>query len=423
MIKKEYIRLSIIVLLTISVSTFSFAHRNFDEDETIINAYNSGKPLDSLIIALYNEKIMGSYEDFINDFILIDSAQLKSEETLSRDTIYQRRLEMMASVIKLPYNNIVREYIDTYTRPNADMSHILGRALYYMPYFEKELDACGLPIELKILPIIESGLNPAATSPSGAGGLWQFTYATGKLYGMRLNSFVDERFDPIVSTRAACKLLKSLYNIYGDWTLVLAAYNCGAGNVNKALKRVPNAKNYWDIYYLLPAQTRGFVPAFIGATYAFAFHKAHNIDVIMPKHTITADTVIISNKWLHFNQISSTIDLPIETLRALNPMYKMDIVPAVNSTLHLILPMNNILQFIEKESEIYAKADLYLEEYTGKENIKEPIDGFIEYKVKNGDVLGSIANKYKVSVSNIMKWNNIKNARSLQIGQKLKIMR
>lgn len=421
MIRNGYVKKSLrILLIVIMVSNSSFA---FCQNEKVRSAFKHEKPLDSLLVSLYNEKIIGSYEDFINDFILLDSAYIKGEEGLDRDTIYQKRLELVASVIKLPYNNIVREYIDTYTRPNAIMSHILGRALYYLPYFERELDAQGLPIELRVLPIIESALNPAAVSPGGAGGLWQFMYPTAKLYGMKVNSFVDERFDPIISTRAACKYLKKLYGIYGDWTLVLAAYNCGPGNVNKAMARVPDAKNYWDIYNYLPSATRGFVPAFIGATYAYTFHKAHNLEVFMPQHPIVTDTVMISGKMLHFNQISSTIDVPIEVLRGLNPMYKMDIVPALSSTMHLILPMDNVLKFIEKEEEIYSKADTYLKDYTGKENIDSAKkgEGAITYKVKNGDILGTIAKKHKVSVANLIKWNNIKNAKALKVGQKLTI--
>lgn len=421
MIRNGYVRKSLrVLLIIIMVSNSLFA---FCQNKKVRSAFKHEKPLDSLLVSLYNEKIIGSYEDFINDFILLDSTYLEGEEGVDRDTIYKKRLELVASVIKLPYNNIVRGYIDTYTRPNAIMSHILGRALYYLPYFERELDAQGLPIELRVLPIIESALNPSAVSPGGAGGLWQFTYSTGKLYGMRINSFVDERFDPIISTRAACKYLKKLYSIYGDWTLVLAAYNCGPGNVNKAMARVPDAQNYWDIYNYLPSATRGFVPAFIGATYAYTFHKAHNLEIFMPQHPIVADTVMISGRMLHLEQISSTIDTPIEILRALNPMYKMDIIPAVSSTMHLILPMDNILKFIEKEEEIYSKSDIYLKGYTGKENINSTKkgDAVTTYKVKNGDILGTIAKKYKVSVANLMKWNNIKSAKTLKVGQKLTI--
>lgn len=420
MIKNGYIKFSIILLLTVMVSNLVFA--NSRKDGVIRSAFKHEKPLDSLIVALYNEKILGSYEDFINDFILIDSARLKMEESMDIDTIYKKRLELVPSVVKLPYNHVVREYINTYTRPNAIMSHILGRALYYMPYFEKELDKQGLPLELRMLPIIESALNPSATSPAGAGGLWQFTYSTGKLYGMRINSFIDERFDPIISTQAACKYLKKLYSIYGDWALVLAAYNCGPGNVNKALARVPDAQNYWDIYNYLPSATRGFVPAFIGATYAYTFHKAHNLEVFMPQHPIVADTVMITNRMLHFDQITSTLDVSIETLRALNPMYKLDVVPAIATSMHLVLPMETILGFIKNEQEIYGKASTYLKEYKGKENIDlAKGGGTVTYKVKSGDILGTIARKYKVSTANLMKWNNIKDAHSLKIGQKLTI--
>ena len=388
---------------------------NFNEFS--INELNE---IDSMVVVLYNNQIVNSYESYSSDFILLEPDYIENEKNKNIDSIYESRLNLMASAINLPYNKIVRRHIDTYLKKER-LSNILGLSMYYMPIFEKELVRQGLPVELKILPIIESALRPNAISPAGASGLWQFMYPTGKQYGLRVNSFIDERFDPVASTKAACSYLKALYNIYEDWTLVLAAYNCGLGNVNKALKRAKNADNYWDIYYYLPAETRGYVPAFIGATYAYAFHKNYNIEAKMPKHTIVVDTVQISNKMLHFEQISSTIDVSLKELRLLNPIYKLDIVPAVNCRLSLTLPVNAMMEFVEKEEEIYAKSKRYLKGYSNTENVKGLKDGFILHRVKRGEVLGSISRKYKVKTANIMKWNNISNASKIREGQRLRI--
>lgn len=389
---------------------------------------------DSLVTVWYKDNINLSYDEFVNDFINIDMSEEYNPKEALPDSIYSERLNMLVSAIQLPYNPIVKQYILRYTiKYRSMMSRILGLAQYYMPIFEKELDINDLPEELKIMPVIESILNPKINSPAGAGGLWQFMLPVGKYYGLEYSSFVDERYDPLKSTQAACKLIKDYYKIYGDWTLVIAAYNCGPGNVNKAIRRVPNAKTYWDIYDYLPRETRGHIPSFIGMTYAYTFHKAHGIEPQSPPHPIVTDTVHV-NKMMHFEQVASTLGLSMDLLRELNPQYKRDIIPAKEKSYVLVLPMDKITSYVEHEKEIFAKDTTYLAEYLNID-LKATTKGSssststkststvatVTYKVKSGDNLGSIANRYKVSVSQIMRLNGITNPKRLKIGQTLKI--
>lgn len=391
---------------------------------------------DSLLSKWYENTVVESYDNFLNEFIDLDLDEEIAGMNVGNipDSVYEARLRMIASVIQLPYNDIVRQYIVAYTgRLKNKMQNILGLAQYYFPYIEEELDRQGLPSELKILPIIESALYPKAISRAGAAGLWQFMLRTGKGLGLEVNSFVDERMDPVASTRAACTFLKQLYAIYGDWTLVIAAYNCGPGNVNKALKRVPNAKTYWDIYYQLPKETRGYIPGFIAATYAYTFHKAHQMEPIVPPHPISTDTVTV-NRMMHFDQVATTLDVPIEVLRELNPQFKLDIVPASDRKYTLVLPQHAVTAYIEKESEIYGKDSLYLQKYlnpvhfanktaASSSGASQAVASSTTYKVKKNDVLGSIAKRYGVTTTALMRANNIKNPKALRIGQVLRIPR
>lgn len=427
--------LLIAVIISASIADLS-ASSPMDEEYGKIKINSSSEQYDSLLSVWYKTNINMSYEDFVNDFIDIDiTADYNPSEALP-DSVYQARLNMLATAIQLPYNPIVKQYIMRYTiKYRSLMSRLLGLAQYYMPIFEKELDLNGLPEELKIMPVIESVLNPRIASPVGAAGLWQFMLPVGKYYGLEYNSFVDERYDPVKSTQAACRLIKDYYKIYGDWTLVIAAYNCGPGNVNKAIKRVPNAKTYWDIYEYLPRETRGHIPSFIGMTYAYTFHKAHDIEPQSPPHPIVTDTIQIK-KMMHLEQVSSTLDIPIDLLRDLNPQYKMDIIPAKEKTYNLVLPVVDISRFVENEDSIYAKDSLYLDKYINidekalaktditKSATKAPSNtggSSATYKVKNGDNLGSIAAKYKTTANNIMKINGITDPRKLRVGQVLKV--
>ena len=336
---------------------------------------------------------------------------------------FKERLSRIPAVMEMPHNEIVQKFIDQYSgRLRRSVSYMLGAGNLYIPIFEEALDFYGLPLELKYLPVIESALDPSAVSHAGAVGLWQFMLATGKRYDLKVNSLVDERRDPIKSTWAAARYLRDLYKIYGDWNLVIAAYNCGPGNINKAIHRAGGEKDYWVIYPYLPKETRGYVPAFIGASYAYAYHRQHGIEPTEAPIPLSVDTVRI-NKLMHLGQISSTIDLPIETLRQLNPQYKLDIIPATTKPYTLVLPQRYVMQYIAHEPEIHAKDSMYLKEYINPANLdkkRQERSGSV-YVVKKGDTLGAIARRYRVTTTQIMRWNKLKSAHKLRIGQRLRI--
>ena len=401
-------------------------------------SYYTPVQYDSLLNQWYEGNMQEAYEKYLHDFIMLDLDDELAGMNVDQipDSVYEARLRMIASVIQLPYNDIVRKYIIAYTgRLKNHMQRMLGLAQYYFPIIEEELDRQGVPAEMKILPMIESALQAQAVSRAGATGLWQFMLRTGKGMGLEINSFVDERMDPVASTRAACEYLKQLYNIYGDWTLALAAYNCGPGNINKAFRRAPDAKSYWDIYEYLPKETRGYVPSFIAATYAYTFHRVHGMEPVIPGQPMLTDTIML-NRMVHFEQISSTLDLPIETLRQLNPQYKLDIVPALNKEYALVLPMQSVTGFIDYEPDIYAKDTVYLTKHINPDNFdpnRPPrtltassatttLSGRT-YKVQQGDILGSIARRHSVTVGALMRANNMteSSARRLRIGQVLRI--
>ncbi|WP_300797258.1 lytic transglycosylase domain-containing protein [uncultured Alistipes sp.] len=391
-----------------------------EELPTDITLEYTAEQVDSLVAVWRERQRHDAYDEFFERYILIDTTATATGST--PDSVYVKRLQDLVSPIQLPYNAIVRNFINRYIDPQyGTISRILGMSKYYFPLIEDELLKEGMPVELRALPIIESALSPTAVSRMGAVGLWQFMPSTGKSYGLEINSLVDERRDPVRATQAACRFLKDLYAIYNDWTLAIAAYNCGPGNVNKAMAR-SGGKNFWEIYDYLPSETRGYVPAFIGATYAYAYHRQHGIEPTEPPIPLSVDTLRI-NRLLHFGQISSTIDLDIETLRQLNPQYRMDIVPATTKTYTLVIPQRNVAQYIEHEQEIFAKDSAYLKEYINPANIEKKRaqrSGTI-YIVKKGDTLGHIARRYHVTTSQLMRWNNIRNPRTLRIGQRLRI--
>lgn len=381
--------------------------------------------VDSLIAQWHELRSEIQYDEYFRHYILSDSIQIIGKDSLAdrqRDTLYARRLQNLVSTIPLAYNYIVRGHINRYvdTAP-ATMSRILGLSQVYFPLIENELMAAGLPVELRALPIIESALQVNAVSRAGAVGLWQFMPATGKSYGLEVNTLVDERRDPIRSTQAAIRFLKDLYRIFGDWTLAIAAYNCGPGNVNKAIAR-SGGKTFWEIYDYLPRETRGYMPAFIAATYAFNYHREHNIDKTPSPIPLALDTIHV-NRITHLEQISSTIDVDIETLRLLNPQYRMDIIPASTKPYALILPQRYINQYIEREAEIIGKDSTYLKEYLNPVNLdKKRLETRTTYhKIKRGETLGGIARRYGVTVNQLMRWNGIKNAARIREGQRLRI--
>ena len=282
--------------------------------------------------------------------------------------VYIERLSRIPSVMELAYNDVVQKFIDRYAgRLRYSVSYMLGAMNFYMPVFEEALEAYQLPLELKYLPIIESALNPKAVSRVGAAGLWQFMPATGKQYGLELNSLVDERRDPVKSSYAAARYLKALYRIFGDWNLVIAAYNCGPENINKAIRRYRAAKgrtqedetitaadkDYWQIYPYLPAETRGYVPAFIAANYIMTYYCEHNICPMTTRLPAQTDTIVVRRN-VHLEQVAAVLGLDIDMLRSLNPEYRRDIVPGLTKPSAIRLPLADAGRFIDNEDSIYS---------------------------------------------------------------------
>ena len=343
------------------------------------------------------------------------------------DTTYAERLIKMPTIVRMPYNNMVRTCIDRYTTRNRSLvSYMLGMSEFYMPIIEEEIDRQGIPHELKYLPIIESALNPKAVSRANAKGLWQFIFSTAKLYGLRSNNYIDERFDPIKSTKAALRYLNDLYGIFGSWELAIAAYNCGPGNVKKAIMRSGGKTDFWEIYRWLPRETRGYLPMFIAANYIMTYHKEHGIYPLEPATPIITDTVVV-NKNLHFKQITDICEADIEEIRALNPQYIKDIIPGANEPFVLRLSNSMLTRFIANEDTIYKHRQ---EEFFPTESLEKMLkqakdnnDGrgtLKRHKIRRGETLGSIALKYRVTVKQIMKWNNMRNT-NIREGKYLKI--
>ena len=263
------------------------------------------------------------------------------------------RLKRLPTVMEMPYNEVVQKFIDRYAgRLRHSVSYMLGACNFYMPIFEEALEAYGLPLELKYLPIIESALNPKAVSRVGATGLWQFMLVTGKQYGLEVNSLVDERRDPVKASYAAAHYLSDLYKIFGDWSLVIASYNCGPGNINKAIHRAGGVKDYWHIYPYLPRETRGYVPAFIAANYIMTYYSDHNICALRTQLPAQTDTVVV-NRNVHLSQIADVLGIDINVLRTLNPEYRRDIVPGTTKPSAIKMAMADVTRFIDSQDSIY----------------------------------------------------------------------
>lgn len=348
------------------------------------------------------------------------------------DSVYIDRLSRIPAVMEMPYNDIVRKFIDMYAvRLRNQVAFMLSASNLYMPIFEEALDAYNLPLELKYLPIIESALNPSAVSRAGASGLWQFMIGTGKIYGLESNSLVDERRDPIKATWAAARYLKEMYNIYGDWNLVIAAYNCGPGTINKAIRRAGGEKDYWKIYNLLPKETRGYVPAFIAANYLMTYYCDHNICPMETNMPVNTDTIQV-NKKLHFQQIADVCGIPLDEIKSLNPQYKQQIIPGDMKPYTLRLPQASISAFIDRQDTIYnhraeelfnnrRTISIAENKTTSSHKAKTKRGSYSHYKIKQGDTLSEIATKNNVRMSDLMRWNGLGKKSVLGVGKRLKI--
>lgn len=377
-----------------------------------------------------NQQLASLLHDWQIDLSKSDKNCNRGQNIVYSDTIYTKRLYSLPTEMELSFNQVVKSYIDMYTARKRDLvSYMLTIGEYYFPMFEEALDREGLPLELKYLPVIESALNPVAVSRAGATGLWQFMLRTGQGYGLEVNSLVDERRDPYKSTQAAVRYLRDLYLIYNDWNLAIAAYNCGPGNVNKAIARSGGKKDYWEIYNFLPRETRGYLPAFIAANYVMNYYSEHNIcPVSYSNSNVTAIDTIHVREYMHFTQLASILDIPVSELKRWNPQFKNDIIPGNYKPYTLSLPTNKITDFIAKKQEIieYRKDELL----THRTNTDSYINNSsnmsfggqktqnVYYRVKKGDNLGKIAKRNGVSISQLKSWNRLKSD-NIPVGKKL----
>jgi membrane-bound lytic murein transglycosylase D len=371
-----------------------------------------------------------TYAKFYRDaWFTLDTTAARSmfkpgEIPMYPDSVYEQRIEVLnaQTPIELTYNKVVKKFIDLYAVKKHNLTaKMLGLAEIYFPMFEETLDKYDMPLEIKYLAIVESALNPAAGSRAGAKGLWQFMYGTGKVYGLKVTSMVDDRYDPYKSTVAACEHLSDLYDIYGDWSLALAAYNSGAGNVNRAIRRAGGTKNYWAVWPFLPRETRGYVPAFIAVNYVMNYAPEHNIYPMRPNlFFYDIDTVTVHDV-LAFDQLNEMLGIPMDELKYLNPQFKLGIIPATNGTTYTVrIPRQFTADFLNNEKALYAyKTRKGIEHDKLMAEVKKAKDRNIHI-VRSGENLGLIARKYHVYVSQIRSWNNLR-SNTIYPGQRLVI--
>lgn len=410
---------------------------NDGKEETIDLPEAMNYEVDSLLNLYYSKTYLQQDED----------CNYRDENRDYPKEVYIERLSRLPNVMEMPYNEIVQKFIDRYTGSlRHSVSYMLGASNFYIPIFEEALEAYGLPLELKYLPVIESALNPKATSHAGAAGLWQFMVATGKQYGLEINSLIDERRDPIKSSYAAAHYLKDLYNIFGDWSLVIAAYNCGPENINKAIHRADGQADYWKIYPYLPRETRGYVPAFIAANYVMNYYCEHNICPMRTTLPAKTDTVVVS-KDVHLKQIADVCGIDIEELRTLNPQYRRDIVNGNNKPSVIRLPANATNTFIANEDSIYRyETDALLtrrslvevesskyttstsstrKSYSKSKSRKRKSSRRSRTRkksvtVRSGDTLSEIAERHHTTVKKLRQLNGIK-GNNIRAGKKIRV--
>lgn len=437
---KKFI-ISAALLLASNVAIQAQIEEDYEDDEDEITVTdNNGQEeviefpeamtfeLDSLL-NLYMSK---NYLDEDND------CRMKDVNPVFEKEVFIERLKRIPSIIEMPYNEVVQKFIDRYSgRLRHSVSYMLGASNFYMPIFEEALETYGLPLELKYLPVIESALNPKAVSRVGATGLWQFMLATGKRYGLEVNSLVDERRDPIKASYAAANYLSDLYKVFGDWNLVIAAYNCGPDQINKAIHRSKGSKDYWQIYPYLPKETRGYVPAFIAANYIMTYYCEHNICPMTTRLPAKTDTVMVGRN-VHLEQIASVCNIDIEQLRTLNPAYRRDIVPGATKLSAVRLPQTEVGKFIDLEDSIYAynaevlfskRATVEVNDdvptYTRKSSSKRSrkkarTSRGRSVTVKSGQTLSEIAKRNGTTVAKLRRLNGIKGS-NIRAGKKLRV--
>ncbi len=444
MIKKVFVTLFVLLSFSVYASEFQFkiGNKNKSDEEEIVN-----QTADTIFVCdtvylqtesrskyiprdiNYDDKTQAAFDEDEDSLLSLwgvtyaaetDTFIKSSSSPVFPDSVYEKRLNEMSEkmIIEMPFNKIVKAHIKVYTeRKREHSATILGKMNYYMPIFESELDKAGLPIELRAVPIIESALRPRAYSHAGASGLWQFIYSTGKSYGLEMNSYIDERRDPQKATKQAVHYFEDLYSVYKDWFLVIAAYNCGPGNVNKAIRRSGGQRDYWAIYYYLPRETRGYVPAFIAANYLMNYAPEHNIKPILSNLPSFADTVMV-NKPLNLNQVAEVMNIDIELLRDINPQYRLDIIPGGKKAYALNLPETSSADYVVLEDSIMAyKRSEYIDKkrtnitpggkYYTASKVAPKGKTALTYTVKSGDNLGYIADWFDVRVSDLRYWNNI----------------
>ena len=384
--------------------------------------------LDSLLNLYMSKNYLGEDND----------CRMKDINPVFEKEVYIDRLKRIPSIIEMPYNEVVQKFIDRYSgRLRHSVSYMLGASNFYMPIFEEALETYGLPLELKYLPVIESALNPTAVSRVGATGLWQFMLATGKRYGLEVNTLVDERRDPIKASYAAANYLSDLYKVFGDWNLVIAAYNCGPDQINKAIHRSKGSKDYWQIYPYLPKETRGYVPAFIAANYIMTYYCEHNICPMTTRLPAKTDTVMVSRN-VHLEQIAAVCNIDIEQLRTLNPAYRRDIVPGATKMSAVRLPHTEVGKFIDLEDSIFAynaevlfskRATVEVNDdvptYTRKSSTKRSRKKASRSRgrsvtVKSGQTLSEIAKRNGTTVAKLRRLNGIKGS-NIRAGKKLRV--
>ena len=385
-----------------------------------------GYELDSLL-NLYMAK---TYLDADED------CQMNDVNPVFEEEVYVDRLSRIPTIIELPHNDVVQQFIDRYSgRLRHSVSYMLGASNFYMPIFEEALEAYDLPLELRYMPVIESALNPTAVSRVGATGLWQFMLTTGKQYGLEVNSLVDERRDPIKASYAAARYLSDLYKVFGDWTLVIAAYNCGPDQVNKAIRRSNGETDYWQIYPYLPKETRGYVPAFIAANYIMTYYCDHNICPMRTRLPTKTDTIMVHRN-VHFEQIAAVCGIGLDELRALNPAYRRDVIPGATELSCLRLPQTEIGKFIDNEDSIYnyKSEELLSKRKVVAVNQAKPASARPKARstrsrsrsrsryitIRSGQTLSHIAKKYGTTVSRLKRLNGLRGT-SIRAGKRLRV--